>query len=209
MFTRTLGFLVFSLALILGLAACASEPPTPTPTATVPAPTATPLPTAIPTSTPDPRIGAFDGVAGIVDPTNFDWPRQVEGVNGIVSIPAKPERIITASIGHDEMTLALVPIERLVAVGAVSKDSTYSNVSSLVQDKPEISREPETIIAQSPDVIVTSPFYPADSVAALGEVGIPVIQTELEQDPKGRIDSILLMDTSMARKNGPWISHRR
>ena len=171
---RFLGFLVFSLALILGLVACTSEAPTSTPTR-------------------DPRIGAFDGVAGIVDPTNFGWPRQVEGVNGTASIPAKPERIITASIGHDEMTLALVPLERLVGVGGVSKDPTYSNVSSLVQDKPEISREPETIIAQGPDVIVTSPFYPADAVAALSEVGIPVIQTDLEQDPKGRIDSILLM----------------
>lgn len=190
--TQLLGILVFSLALILGLAACTSEAPTPapTPTATSPAPIATALP---PTPTPDPRVGAFDGVAGIVDPTNFGWPRQVEGVNGTVSIPAKPERIITASIGHDEMTLALVPLERLVGVGTVSKDSTYSNVSSLVQDKPEISREPETIIAQSPDVIVTSPFYPADAVAALSEVGIPVIQTDLQQDPKGRIDSILLM----------------
>ena len=54
---------------------------------------------------------------GIVDPSNFGWPREVEGLNGVVSIPAKPLSIITASVGHDEMTLAIVPIERLVAVG--------------------------------------------------------------------------------------------
>ena len=185
--TRLLGLLVFPLVILLGLAACASvAPPL---TATLQAPTAIPSPMP----TPDLRIGAFDGVAGIVDPTNFGWPRQVEGVNGTVSIPSKPARIITASIGHDEMTLALVPVERLVGVGSVSKDPTYSNVSSLVQNIPEISREPETIISRSPDVIVTSPFYPADTVAALSQVGIPVIQTDLEQHPEGRINSILLM----------------
>ena len=67
-----------------------------------------------PTPTPGPSL---EGVPGIVDPVNMGWPRQVEGLNGIITIPAKPQRIITASIGHDEMTLALVPSERLVAVG--------------------------------------------------------------------------------------------
>ena len=135
----------------------------------------------------------LEGVRGIVDPSNRGWPREVEGLNGIVSIPAKPLRIITASVGHDEMTLALVPNERLVAVGGVSKDATYSNIAELVQDKPEISRDPEVIVAQSPDVVVTSPFFPVEAIDALQRVGIPVIQTELAQGPDERINSILLM----------------
>ena len=144
-------------------------------------------------STPTPAVRLPSDVPGIVDPTNLDWPREVEGVNGVVSIPAKPERIITASIGHDEIVLALVPSERLVAVGGVSKDTTYSNVASLVQDKPEVTRDPETIIAQSPDVIVTSPFFPDEGVQALARVGIPVIQTALEQGLDAQVQNILLM----------------
>ncbi len=136
---------------------------------------------------------SLEGVRGIVDPGNSGWPREVEGLNGVVSIPAKPMRIITASVGHDEMTLALVPNERLVAVGAPTKNATYSNVAALVQDKPEISRDPEVIIAQSPDVVVTSPFFPIEAVDALQRAGIPVIQTELIQGPEARINSILLM----------------
>ena len=135
----------------------------------------------------------LEGVRGIVDPSNTGWPREVEGLNGVVSIPAKPERIITASIGHDEMTLALVPNERLVAVGAVSKDATYSNVAALVQDKPEISRDPEVIVAQSPDIVVTSPFFPVEAIDALERVGIVVVQTELIQSPQARVQNILLM----------------
>ena len=167
---------------------------TPVPTST-PMPTATPVPTAtpLPTATPEPEVQPFDGVPGIVDPANSNWPRQVEGLNGLVTLPAKPLRIITASVGHDEMTLALVPQERLVAVGSATKNSTYSNVASLVQDKPQISRDPETIIAQAPDVVVTSPFFPAEAVEALSKAGIPVIQTDLKHDPQARINNILFM----------------
>ena len=193
-----------AVLLVLALAACSSESPTPTaapnqvptavPTAAptpVPAPELTPTPE--PTATPEPPSRAFEGVPGIVDATNFGWPREVEGLNGMVSIPAKPDRIVTASIGHDEVTLALVPTDRLVAVGAVTKNETYSNVASLVQDVAEISRDPETIVAQSPDVVVTSPFFPAEAIEALSSTGIPVVQTELKHDPEARIDSILLM----------------
>ena len=208
---------VFSL--VLALSACGPEaepaqpaqtvapPPTAAPqvaraeAAPAPATTTSPKPqaTAEPTSTAEatPAVPAFaeafQGVRGIVDPSNFGWPREVEGLNGIVSIPFKPLRIITASVGHDEMTLAIVPLDRLVAVGGASKDQTYSNVADLLQDKTEISRDPETIISQEPDIIVTSPFFSADGVAAVSKAGIPVIQTELKQGPEARINNILLM----------------
>ena len=199
------------------LAACSSETPTSTPasapsatpvtqvneptaapseTSVSPATTTTPsTPTATPrsTSTPNPLIIQLQGVAGIVDPTNLGWPRQVQGLNGVVEIPAKPERIITASIGHDEMVLAIAPNERLVAVGGITKNETYSNVAAHVQDKPEITRDPETIIAQDPDIVVTSPFFSADGIEALTRVGIPTIQTQLDHDADARIENILLM----------------
>ena len=190
--TRKLQVVIVPLIalLALALAACSSEPPAPTAVPTV-APTATPTPT--PTPTPDPAAEALHGVRGIVDPTNLGWPREVEGLNGVVSIPSKPQRIITASIGHDEMTLALVPRERLVGVGSVTKNATYSNVASLVQEIAEVSRDPETIIARAPDVIVTSPFFPAEAIGALSKIGIPVVQTELKHDPEARINGILFM----------------
>ena len=191
MLIRRLRVLVipFILLLAAALPACESGD-----TSTAPATAPAPQPSMVvaPSQTPTPGPSLV-GVPGIVDPANMGWPRQVEGLNGIITIPAKPQRIITASIGHDEMTLALVPNERLVAVGGVSKDETYSNVSGLVQDKPEVTRDPETIIAQAPDVVVTSPFFTADGVEALTRVGIPVVQTELQHDPEARINSILFM----------------
>ena len=167
------------------------------------------VPTPAPPATPEPARKALAGVRGIVDPTNFGWPRDVEGLNGIVSIPSKPQRIVTASVGHDEITLALVSRDRLVGVGGASKNSTYSNIASLVQDTPEISRDPETIIAQAPDVVVTSPFFPAETIEALSKTGIPVIQTELKHDPEARITSILFMGYIFGEETAPSNSRRR
>ncbi len=198
----TITFLVAAV-LSLALAACSSGTAeqavaTAAPTAT-PTVAATAVPTAAPTEIPEPTPtvaptpNPLKGVRGIVDPTNTGWPRQVEGLNGLVSVPAKPQRIITASVGHDEITLALVPGDRLIAVGSASKDAIFSNVASLVADKVQISRDPETIIAQAPDVVVTSPFFPAEGVDALARTGIPVIQTELKHDLEARVNNILLM----------------
>ncbi len=189
------------------LAACASESPageveTAATQEPSPSPAVAVVPTPAPVVSPNPTVTpvtsvlleeALGTVSGVVDPSNLGWPREVEGLNGIVSIPSKPGRIITASIGHDEATLAIVPVERLVGVGAVSKDSTYSNVAPFVQDIAEVSREPETIIALSPDVVVTSPYFPVEGVEALSRAGIPVVQTALQNDPEARVASILLM----------------
>ena len=214
---RTIVLISFVLtALALALAACGPAPEISpaaeaTATATTPAPQPTVEPTATATAAPTPTQTAeptptedamalppeveqaFANVRGIVDPTNFSWPREVEGLNGVVSIPAKPLRIITASVGHDEMTLALVPLVRLVGVGSSSQNPTYSNVADLLQTKPQISRDPETIIAAAPDIVVTSPFFSADGVEALSKAGVLVIQTDLKHDPKARINNILLM----------------
>ena len=172
----------------------AAPVPTPIPTQT-PIPTATPVPSPIPvpTPTPIPLASYFEGVTGIVDSTNFDWPREVEGLNGLVTIPSKPLRLITASVGHDEIAVSLIPLSRLVGVGDPTKNATFSNVASLVQDLPTVTRDPETIIALSPDVVITSPFFPADGIDALARLDIPIVQTDLVQGPEERKDNILLM----------------
>ena len=213
------GLVLILAMLAVILTACSSEPEpeapesepsstpivdaiTPSPSAT-PIPESTPTPIAVPVATgsptpppspaPSPIIAQLRGVPGIVDAANLGWPRQVEGLNGITEIPAKPLRVITASVGHDEIVLAIVPNDRLVAVGGATKNETYSNVAPHVQDKPEITRDPETIIAQEPDIIVTSPFFGAEGIEALSRVGIPTIQTQLDHDAETRINNILLI----------------
>ncbi|MBM3925264.1 MAG: ABC transporter substrate-binding protein [SAR202 cluster bacterium] len=160
---------------------------------TAPTATATATATAAPTATPTPQPSPFAGVPGIVNPNNRGWPRQVEVLNGIFEIRAKPARIVTVSIGHDEITYALVPATRVVGVGGVSKDTTYSNVAEIAKAAPSISTEPETILSVKPDIMVTSAFFNKEKVAALERAGLQVLVTDLSGDPAGRRNTILLM----------------
>ena len=167
-----LGSLLGTLALLA--AACSSSSPTTTPTA--------------PRATTE-----LAGVPGIIDAGNLGWPREVEGLNGRVTIPAKPERIVTLSVGHDEVTYALVPAGRVVGVGSSTQNPMFSNVADLAAGAETIGREPEVILSVSPDVMVTSPFVSSDVVQALSGTGLPVVQTRLANDIDARIQAILLM----------------
>jgi iron complex transport system substrate-binding protein len=186
---RKLLTLTLLLAFVMIMVACSSASEA-TATAAVPGGiTATPAPTLEPTAAADP----FATVPGIVDSTNHGWPREVDGLNGRVSVPAKPDRIINASVGHGEITFALVSPSRVVGVGASTLNPTHSSVADLAAGLPVVTQDPETIVALAPDVIVTSPFFPADGVDALERLGIPVIQTELSNDAESRISDILLI----------------
>lgn len=108
-------------------------------------------------------------------------------------IAAKPGRIHTVSLGHDEITYGLVPSERVVAVGKFTQEPGQSNVAEMAQKAPAIGRDPEQIVAQRPDIVIASPFTKADLIKALATAGIAVLQTELHNDPEGRIQDILLL----------------
>lgn len=157
------------------------------PTATAPNSTPVASPTAAPAENP------FAGVPGIVDAENDGWPREVEGLNGRVSIVAKPERIHTMSVGLDEITIGLVPVSRMVAVGSATKNPDSSSLSHVVQGLPTVAREPEAIASVDPDLVIASPTQKPDIIAAIERLEIPVIQLDLDPTPEGRIATILLL----------------
>ncbi|MBI3742744.1 MAG: ABC transporter substrate-binding protein [Chloroflexi bacterium] len=166
------------VALAVAVSACGSS---------VSSPTATPAPKATQSTNP------FAGVPGIIDPNNHSFPRDVEGLNGRVTIKAKPQHIVSLSVGHDEMTYALVPASRVAGVHVVTKTADFSNVADISASAPSITTDPESILSVHPDVMVTSPFFPADKIAALTKVGLAVVQTDLRNDPRSRIENILLL----------------
>lgn len=142
-----------------------------------------------PAATPNP----FAGVPGIVTPDNRGWPREVQGLNGRVVIAAKPERIHTLSLGLDEVTFALVPASRVVAVGTYTKDLASSNVADLAKDTPGIGRDPEAIVARRPDIVLADPYADPGLLQALHNAGVTVVQLAMHNDPAGRIQDILLL----------------
>ena len=159
-------------------------------------PTALAAATAEPTATP--VAVAFDesrfaGIDGIVDPTNFGWPRSIETSEGVITLDAPPERIHALSLGHSEILAALMDFDRLSAVYSFFVDEEQSNIAGLSADHTMIGYDPEEVVALEPEVIIASRFTNADTVALMTGAKIPVARTNLENSALGNVPNILLI----------------
>ena len=170
-----------------------------------PAPTARPGPTVAPTaapqatSTPEPTPSPaptevpYPAVPGIVDPTNNGWPREVETSEGRITLEGPPQRILTYSLGHDEMLLALVPPGQIAAIGKFASNESYSNVVEQAEALLFFEKGAENVIAADPDLFIVSKFTKEDIVELVKEAGVPVVRPALEDSAEGNIPNILLM----------------
>ncbi len=154
-----------------------------------PQPTSAPEPTATPEPTPEP----YPAVPGIVDPSNTGWPRDVETLEGVVTLDAPPQRILTYSLGHDEMLIALVPPERVAALGKFASNAAYSNVANVAPEYAVFEKGAENVLAAEPDLFIVSAFTDADIVGLVKEAGVPVVRPALESSAEGNIPNILLL----------------
>ena len=190
-----------------------TQPPAPAPTAAALQPTNTPEPTATarpepttaptaepppqPTNTPEPTPAPteepYPSVPGIVDPSNLGWPREVETSEGKITLEGPPQRILTYSLGHDEMVLALAPPERIAALGKFTGNPSYSNVAELAPQFPVYEKGAENVLAQSPEIFIVSKSTKADIVELVKEAGVPVARPDLEDAAEGNISQILLL----------------
>jgi iron complex transport system substrate-binding protein len=91
-------------------------------------------------------------------------------------LPIPPPRIVSANLPTDEVLLALLPPERLLAVSAFSDDREVSNVVDLARHVPHRVRvHTEEILALSPGVVLTFPFSRPEAQALLAQAGVPVV----------------------------------
>ncbi|WP_406700847.1 ABC transporter substrate-binding protein [Singulisphaera sp. Ch08] len=97
---------------------------------------------------------------------------------------SKPGRIVSLTLGTDEMLAELVPIERIVAVTVFADDAGISNVSG--RYPKEIVRvndaNPERIIALTPDLVCVAPYNSADSLKLLERSGLSIYRNDFVND---------------------------
>lgn len=128
---------------------------------------------------PSPRPMGSISRSRVVEPTS-GWPRVVEDPIGRITIPAKPMRIHTLSVGYDEITFRLVDPSRIVAVGQSTANPDLSNVAAEAQTIPHrVGRNAEEVVALQPDLVVASPFSNRDLVEHLRAAHIPVVLADL------------------------------
>ena len=154
---------------------------------------ATPRPANTPEPTPAPTEAPYPAAPGIVDPSNHGWPREVETSEGRITLEGPPQRILTYSLGHDEMVIALVAPERIAAIGKFATNDSYSNITEQASELPIFEKGAENVLAANPDLFIVSKFTKQGIVDLVREAGVPVVRPALENSADGNIPNILLM----------------
>ncbi len=134
--------------------------------------TASPTPTAAPTTAQAPDL----------------FPVTISAANGDIEIVEMPTKIVSMSATHTEMLFAIGAGDQVVAVDAFSNYPAEAPMTDLTGFAPNV----EAIVGFGTDLLVTDGDWDGSSVAALTELGIPVlilpaaanladVYTELEQ----------------------------
>ncbi|MSP79301.1 MAG: ABC transporter substrate-binding protein [Dehalococcoidia bacterium] len=168
--------LVFVFMVSLFSAACVSPPVSTSAPSGQPAPAAAP---ATSTQSQESLNAMYARSPYIVEPTNFAWPRTVKDWSGqTIVIKEKPQRIVMLSLGFEETSLALVAPERIAAVSTFVAEP-YSNIADVASGiKARVTRDPETILALRPDLVITYHLTKPELMKQLRDAGLTVVQID-------------------------------
>jgi len=132
---------------------------------------ATSAPTAAPTVAPT-QATTSAAVMG--------WPRTItDEVGNKVTLNAPPMRIVSVTLGTDEMLFALVDPSRLAAITINATDPTQSNVISqakAIKVQLKTPLDPEQVIALKPDLVLVASYNNAAALKQLQNAGLPLVE---------------------------------
>jgi iron complex transport system substrate-binding protein len=119
-------------------------------------------------------LGAAVGFAVPSGPVTY--PLTVKDDSGAaITIPKKPERVVSITLFTDEILMDLVDPARLVAVTAFATDPDVSNVAARVGGVPnKVTLAVEPVLALRPDLVFVSSWSEADKVKQLRDAGVTV-----------------------------------
>jgi len=101
--------------------------------------------------------------------------RDAEGASLIIS--NEPQRIVSETLGTDEILLTICPPERIVALSNLAGDSNYSNVVEQARRIPgRVTQNAEEILRFKPDLVFVASYSRAEMVELLRAAKTPVFR---------------------------------
>jgi iron complex transport system substrate-binding protein len=98
-----------------------------------------------------------------------------DDLGNALTIPKKPQRIVSLTLPTDEILLALVPASSIIGVTTFSEDTSVSNVASQAAAIPnKLTLNVETILSLSPDLVFVADWSKTESVMQLRDAGLAV-----------------------------------
>lgn len=113
-----------------------------------------------------------------VNVKGVSFPRQVrDGSGQPVTIDAPPRRIVSQTLGTDEILLAICSPERIVGLGKFALDPKYSNVVAQARAAGSpVVQNTEEILQLKPDLVFVASYSRAEIVEQLQSAGARVFR---------------------------------
>lgn len=109
------------------------------------------------------------------------WPRTlVDGLGVEVIINEPPQKILSVSLGADEVLLPLIGPQRFVGVTGLALDPAISNVAvdaAQVPNSIAAAADTERIISLEPDIVFVASFTAPEVIQQLRDAGLTVFAT--------------------------------
>jgi iron complex transport system substrate-binding protein len=114
-----------------------------------------------------------------------------DGAGRRVRLAAKPTRIVSQTLGTDEILFALVPPDRLVGLSPLVHDREYSNVFEIAANHPApIIDTAEDALRLKPDIVFVASYSRAEVVDLLAATGAPVYRLASFDDLDGVMSNV-------------------
>lgn len=106
------------------------------------------------------------------------FPRRVrDGSGTTLLIPRPPQRMVSQTLGTDEILLAICAPQRLMALSTLVDDAQFSNVTALAQHVAgRTNAGAEQILHFQPDLVFVASYSKAELVALLSAARAPVFR---------------------------------
>jgi len=106
------------------------------------------------------------------------FPRELRDAKGeTLNLQREPQRIVSQTLGTDEILLAICPPERVVALSNMAEDGDYSNAVEEARRIPGRTTEgPEQILQFKSDLIFVASYSRAETVELLKASNAPVFR---------------------------------
>ncbi|HEX8090217.1 MAG TPA: ABC transporter substrate-binding protein [Blastocatellia bacterium] len=141
------------------------------------------------------RSNAPAGAGEGGDPAKASYPRELRDGNGAtLKLMARPQRMVSQTLGTDEILLAICSPDRIVGLSSVSQDPQYSPIIEQARSLglPAL-KSAEEILRLNPDLIFVASYSRAEVVDLLHAAGAPVFRFasyERIEDIKNNIRNI-------------------
>lgn len=95
----------------------------------------------------------------------------------VVDLPDTPQRVVSMSLGTDQILLEIVPTTRIRGVSQTAFDPRFSQVADQVTSlKLPVATNAEQVLAQTPDLVLAASYTPAAVIEQISSAGVPILR---------------------------------